>query len=1161
MPLQAITATEPIPGYRIRERIGAGGYGEVWTADAPGGLLKAIKFVYGYLDEDRASRELKALNRIKSVRHPFLLSLERIEVVDGQLLIVTELAEASLKDRFEEVCKEGETGIEREELLRYMRDAADVLDYMCGEHSLQHLDIKPENILLLAGRVKVADFGLVKDIHDTTASLMGGLTPLYAPPEVFDGRPTLWSDQYSLAIVFQEMLTGELPFPGTTAVQLARQHLNARPRLSALPDRDQIVISRALAKTPTDRFKSCRELVEALETSDPVAVPSKGPGRAGGESGHSIGRQQSNGGKSQTEVVDAVPGTGDFLRESHRCRIPQVLRDPQVVSLPPVDVGESTIFGQPTLFLGLGGTAGHVLAQLRHRLEDRFGEGAAIPSLRMLLLDTDGKDLMNRARRAGNRGLAPEELMGIPLRRPQEYRRESRKLLQWLSRRWLYNIPKSLKTEGLRPLGRLAMVDHMEEIADRVRSGLSEAISDLSLSQSEETTQLAFRKDALQVIVVASISGGTGSGMLVDIAYLAQCLLQEMGLPADRVSGFLTHWTGRNPRSKELAAVNAYSTLAELNHFSRIGGHYPGDAACGLPAQNGDGPTFHDTYLLHLGDDLNDAQLAEAASDVAEYLYLDRVTNAATFFQECREHEPRNADSRNSEIRLRSFGLCRISCLRDDIISTAVEHFCRYAVERWSQGVNGHVDLPLQKTSPASLRKSTADESQSGQEQLESLAEEFAQSLNLNVDHLIKESFQCIEHELGGPATEFFQREIKQLDWGDHDGSAASIRCLSGNVTEFLDTLLGSCDSSDEAGKSESGTIEATVGAFRKQLATRYGRMIHARIMESVDDEQVRVRGAVWLTRWFHALCQEQSDQVAEVRVGIGNELQQAQQSLTALAESRGRHREASLKEQTSELYEQICRLRLYDYVTRSVRSVLLAIKGLVSGLQDEVMDLGRELRHLTGQFDDSRVLEELEFEEGAGSDQLLTSARDSLVSQVPTLTRELDERLKTTLLKKAGGLRNLLMLGGNERAKLPARVRVAARATIIDQMKQLDVSSVLFGEGETDDASEVEKLREYLRAAQPTLYTCGGSSRLLVMLPNGSSLVRPLEVLHSDLQQTPSVVENSDGDFIICQELERISLTQIAVGLIDGRSDFAEYASRLHTRTDVTWSELPDLE
>src|SRR5688500_20366646 len=90
---------EPIAGYTLRERIGSGGYGEVWKADAPGGLSKAIKLVYGYADGDRASRELKAMSLIKSLRHPFLLSLERIEVIEGQLIIVTELADCSLKDR------------------------------------------------------------------------------------------------------------------------------------------------------------------------------------------------------------------------------------------------------------------------------------------------------------------------------------------------------------------------------------------------------------------------------------------------------------------------------------------------------------------------------------------------------------------------------------------------------------------------------------------------------------------------------------------------------------------------------------------------------------------------------------------------------------------------------------------------------------------------------------------------------------------------------------------------------------------------------------------------------------------------------------------------------------------------------------------------------
>src|SRR5690606_37323730 len=86
----ATAKQELIPGYVATTRLGAGGYGEVWKVDAPGGLQKAVKIIYGFLTEERATRELKSLENIKLVRHPFLLSLERIEVVDGRLMIVTE---------------------------------------------------------------------------------------------------------------------------------------------------------------------------------------------------------------------------------------------------------------------------------------------------------------------------------------------------------------------------------------------------------------------------------------------------------------------------------------------------------------------------------------------------------------------------------------------------------------------------------------------------------------------------------------------------------------------------------------------------------------------------------------------------------------------------------------------------------------------------------------------------------------------------------------------------------------------------------------------------------------------------------------------------------------------------------------------------------------
>ncbi len=268
---------ERFGGYSLQERIGAGGYGEVWKAEAPGGLAKAVKFVYGILGEERASRELKALQRIKEVRHPFLLSLERIEIIDGRLVIITELADSSLKERYQQCRNSGLSGIPRNQLLNYLSDTAEALDYMSEHFSLQHLDIKPENLLILGGRIKVADFGLVKEIENSMVSIMGGMTPVYAAPELFDGGPSRHSDQYSLAIVYQEMLSGTLPYPGKTTAQLANQHLRSQPQLSSLPHADRPIIARALSKDPHERFPNCRTLIDSLFAVKPSGLSGECP--------------------------------------------------------------------------------------------------------------------------------------------------------------------------------------------------------------------------------------------------------------------------------------------------------------------------------------------------------------------------------------------------------------------------------------------------------------------------------------------------------------------------------------------------------------------------------------------------------------------------------------------------------------------------------------------------------------------------------------------------------------------------------------------------------------------------------------------------------------------------------------------------------------------
>src|SRR5438874_2176087 len=279
------SGAEPIPGYRLIEPLGSGGFGEVWKCEAPGGLHKAIKFIFGSLnsldiDGARAEQERKALERMvqKDVRHPFVLTNELIREIEGEVIIVMELADRNLHEVYLEHQSAGLIGIPRDDLLRYLRDAAEALDFMCEKHGLAHLDIKPRNLFLVSDRVKVADFGLVKHLERSSASgVLGGVTPLYAAPETFTNSISERSDQYSLAIVYQELLTGQRPFNGKNARQLAHQHLNEEPDLRVLPEAERPVLARALSKEPGKPFPNCIAFVRALYNARGPARPARLP--------------------------------------------------------------------------------------------------------------------------------------------------------------------------------------------------------------------------------------------------------------------------------------------------------------------------------------------------------------------------------------------------------------------------------------------------------------------------------------------------------------------------------------------------------------------------------------------------------------------------------------------------------------------------------------------------------------------------------------------------------------------------------------------------------------------------------------------------------------------------------------------------------------------
>jgi len=266
--------------YAFERELGRGGMASVYLArDLTRDKYVAVKVLLPELavtlGQERFLREIEVGTVLQ---HPRIVGVLDSGQADGLLYYVMPFVDgASLRDRLNK-----EKQLPVEDTIKIAQQVADALAYAHSKGVI-HRDIKPENILLDATGAMVADFGIARAVsvaggETLTRTGMAVGTPTYMSPEQAMGSKdvTPESDIYSLACVVYELLAGQPPFTGPTAMALlARHSLDNVPSLkivrNTIPDAVEDAILRAMAKVPADRFHSATDFATALTDDEGAA--------------------------------------------------------------------------------------------------------------------------------------------------------------------------------------------------------------------------------------------------------------------------------------------------------------------------------------------------------------------------------------------------------------------------------------------------------------------------------------------------------------------------------------------------------------------------------------------------------------------------------------------------------------------------------------------------------------------------------------------------------------------------------------------------------------------------------------------------------------------------------------------------------------------------
>jgi hypothetical protein len=835
------------------------------------------------------------------------------------------------------------------------------------------------------------------------------------------------------------------------------------------------------------------------------------------------------------------------------------------IKAPPEVQGDGSLF--PALVLGVGQVGLNVLQRLRANLTQRFRGLDPVRNIRLLLLDTDPEVMRSATRGPSGTALAANEVLLAPLNRPSHYLkpRDSRPPLDnWINPTLLYRIPRSQVTTGVRALGRLAFCENYRTILRRLRQELDFCLNPDILAGAARQTGLGLRSNRPRVYLVASLGGGTGSGMFLDLAYTVRALLKQQGYEQPDVVGLLLLPTVDGQRTRLMTLGNAYAALTELSHFASpdtcFTARYHEREA---PVQDSE-PPFNRSFMLRLPEETDEVSNREAMELAGQFLYRDLCSPLGRASDLARAGISSPPWTRRG-LYYSTFGLFRLSFPRQPLLAETARCLCQQLVARWM-----------------------SKDSKPVREQVQAWIQEQWRSRALAADNFIgRLQDACQEQHLKDPeetllaTLEPLAQQVREAQLAAagrrRTGGAAPLPEIAPlQIEEALKRIADQVGRpEDDPSAAEQPALVALLRETGDYLATEWSQKLAELVVQLLEDPAFRLAGAEEATRQLVAtieqVLQQQEPLAREMTARSTGAYQRLQLLLAAPTAGKIKAPPAG---EVVELLRKYARWRWQALQLTQTAAAFLCLRGHLS---DELRELGFcrvRMGELQRGFE---ALRQKDPEAPPASGQLLlppgcntlAQAVEQVLASAGTDTLlELDREMEEMLRGKFGSLVQVCLASADTtRVVLTAMFETAEQFAV--RLLPPQGAADLF-EARTDEEQCSDELGSFYDEAAPELL----ASRLaasakpeqdqelcIVAVPPGPAGERLVALARGALHEADPQTTASEDDILVYREVANQPLADLEQLGPLGRDAYHQMSAAEHftphTRIDVTFMPI----